>query len=34
MPNYFIQKQEHKIINVHVMKIHLKYEVKNVEKRI
>ena len=31
---FVYQKEKQKIINVHVMKIHLKYEVKNVEGRI
>ena len=32
---YVYQKQEQKLTNIHVMKIHLKYEVKkNVEGRI
>ena len=40
MPNilyvylYVYQKQEQKLTNIHVMKIHLKYEVKNVEGQI
>ena len=31
---YVHQKQEQKFTNIHVIKIHLKYEVKNVEGRI
>ena len=31
---YVYQKQEQKLTNIHVMKIHLKYEVKIVEGRI
>ena len=31
---YVYQKQEQNLTNIHVMKIHLKYEVKNFEGRI
>ena len=30
---YVFQKQEQKLTNIHVMKIYLMYEVKNVEER-
>ena len=34
MPKIVYQKQEQKLLNIRVMKIHLKYEVKNVEGQI